>query len=378
MIKITNNFNDDIIKEYLDYVVKKIKVHYKDKLKKIGSPVIKQFTMDFLSDENGFSDIKVREFLCKKFKFDDPEMQSYKRYIDYCKEIQQMMKVDILFEDVELHIKDASIIENDDKEKIKDYIEEIKNNTKIKRKKDELKKRVKKLIGAETPIIDYDYLEDDLRHKLILSLNISVCPYCNRQYITSWYDENKKKTTADLDHFYPKSIFPLFALCLYNFIPSCQICNSRMKGDKYGDIIYPYEERFGDDAYFSLTIKNKNDKDGKYYLNLLHSFQGIKNEDLEININIDKTNNKNKIEKSIEIFNLNKVYQSHINYASELTLKKQMYDNGSYIEMMKEQFKNLNLSDAELKIFLCGYNWNENNEDPDRPLSKLAYDILMR
>lgn len=33
----------------------------------------------------------------------------------------------------------------------------------------------------------------------------------------------------DIDHVLPKSICPLVALSLYNFVPSCQVCNSKLK-----------------------------------------------------------------------------------------------------------------------------------------------------
>lgn len=57
-------------------------------------------------------------------------------------------------------------------------------------------------------IIKYEYLDSKLRHKIITSSNITVCPYCNRQYI-SWfhYENNYKKTTADLDHFILSLLF---------------------------------------------------------------------------------------------------------------------------------------------------------------------------
>ena len=45
------------------------------------------------------------------------------------------------------------------------------------------------------------------RHKLLSLMGIEVCPYCQRNYISSY----GKKTTADLDHFYPKSLYPFLA-----------------------------------------------------------------------------------------------------------------------------------------------------------------------
>ena len=42
---------------------------------------------------------------------------------------------------------------------------------------------------------------------------------------------NKLKNHFDLDHFLPKSRCPLVALSLMNFVPSCPICNEKLKKD---------------------------------------------------------------------------------------------------------------------------------------------------
>jgi len=99
-------------------------------------------------------------------------------------------------------------------------------------------------------LFPYKKLLDDKdwnRHKLLSLMEIEVCPYCQRNYISSFEENDDKRITADLDHFYPKSLYPFLALSLYNFIPSCQICNSRFKGtkDTYNSV-YPYEESFDD------------------------------------------------------------------------------------------------------------------------------------
>ncbi|MFM9745842.1 hypothetical protein ACKI2C_50665, partial [Streptomyces brasiliscabiei] len=65
------------------------------------------------------------------------------------------------------------------------------------------------------------------RHKFITSLGVKVCPYCNRQYITSYESEaDDMKTTADADHYYPKVEYPILQMNIFNLIPSCGVCNS--------------------------------------------------------------------------------------------------------------------------------------------------------
>ena len=83
--------------------------------------------------------------------------------------------------------------------------------------------KLNKQIGK---FINYDHLyEEELRDKIIITSGIDICPYCGRQFITRFKD----RSSADLDHFFPKKYLPLLSLSLYNFIPSCQICNSRFK-----------------------------------------------------------------------------------------------------------------------------------------------------
>lgn len=86
-------------------------------------------------------------------------------------------------------------------------------------------------------LLDYDYFADYIAKFIMTNENsdlytINTCFYCNRAYINS-YEVSKacKKRQFDLDHFIPKKVCPLFAISLYNFIPSCQICNSRVKGN---------------------------------------------------------------------------------------------------------------------------------------------------
>lgn len=43
---------------------------------------------------------------------------------------------------------------------------------------------------------------------------------------------SKNRNHFDLDHFLPKSKCPLVGLSLYNFVPSCQVCNEKLKKDE--------------------------------------------------------------------------------------------------------------------------------------------------
>lgn len=87
-----------------------------------------------------------------------------------------------------------------------------------------------------------------------------VCTYCNRDYIftISTGKRNKDKIARpELDHWYPKSKYPLLALNYYNLIPSCSICNSSVKGNADFDVtthIHPYlQKKFNPGFKFRYT-----------------------------------------------------------------------------------------------------------------------------
>lgn len=170
--------------------------------------------------------------------------------------------------------------------------------------------------------ISYDMLTIDERHKILKAMNIQTCPYCNRQYISCWELEKNKvvKSTADIDHFFIKSKYPILSLCLYNFIPCCHVCNSRLKLDKdfyLNDHIYPYEEDYGENGKFKLdTI------DYLYGYNPKFS--------VHISGNYDK---KQKIKNSIDTFKINALYRNHEDYINELIRRAQVYSDSQIDEL---------------------------------------------
>lgn len=90
------------------------------------------------------------------------------------------------------------------------------------------------------------------------NLGIDTCIYCNRNY-TLYFGGNYSR--AELDHWFPKSEFPILALSLYNLIPSCHSCN-HIKGaqKKYdwnnalNNLNHPYLEK--NDFKFSYNYKS--------------------------------------------------------------------------------------------------------------------------
>lgn len=259
---------------------------------------------------------------------------------------------------------------NDLEKCIAKYNDYIKNLKGLKEKCDEFKSYMQKILKYESfrdnknNILDCKGNEIGWnRHKLISLIGIRTCPYCNRQYITNYLEENKDETTADLDHFYTQENYPFLALSLYNFIPSCQICNSRFKGKIFNPNkhIYPYDEEFGNCAKFKIESEN---------------LSYIWNNSEEFDIHIEANNNcsyKNKINKSIKTFKLNEVYKTHKDYCRELINRTIIY-NEEMVENLLSQYPDMFNNIDEVKSFVFG-NYNEKENHQYRPLTKLTKDI---
>ncbi len=108
-------------------------------------------------------------------------------------------------------------------------------------------------------------------------LEIRSCYYCEMSYVNTYTMFDYKGTTAikkrqfDLDHFLPKAKCPCVGLSLYNFVPSCQVCNSRIKLDNMPDVEYDDYEQISPtsaNAKFdeNITVRLRLSPSGKYLL----------------------------------------------------------------------------------------------------------------
>ncbi|MGQ7107097.1 hypothetical protein ACUN13_22685 [Bacillus cereus group sp. Bce041] len=229
--------------------------------------------------------------------------------------------------------------------------------THIKCKLDRLNQSIGKMI-------DYNYLTEEMRHYILCSSDIRVCPYCNRQYITTYNKNRNLRSTSDLDHFYPKVAFQLYSLTLFNFIPACSICNSRFKKARKLKILYLYEKGFEDQVTFKVKPTPT------YNIN---SLIGNTN-DFELVLELNSAYEDNdEIQGHLEMFKLKEVYQSHKDYVQELLYKSNAY-SPAYKEMT-EQLLNIKLSEEDFNLFLFGVMGND-KDLLNKPLSKLTIDIL--
>lgn len=157
-------------------------------------------------------------------------------------------------------------------------------------------------------------------------IDISICPYCNEQYIYTVYNKkNNPIIRPEFDHFRPKSKHPEFQLTLTNLIPSCHACNSILKKDKDFDennYINPYKKDFDSIMKFDLDILSAD------YLDP-NNFEIIFQE-------IDKKSANNKLAKNnIEAFKLEERYKFHKDEVIKYMKTAKFYTNTKLSEISK-------------------------------------------
>lgn len=200
-------------------------------------------------------------------------------------------------------------------------------------------------------IINSMYSNNIDRIDFVNKLGVSVCPYCNRNYINS----NKTTTNCQFDHFINKSKYPILAVSFYNLVPVCPSCN-HIKSDM--DFSYsPYDNGVNTDEMltFSYAINGMN------YLS--------DNSQLEVVLQTDKSR---KMEKNIEVLGLKDLYQIHSDMVQELIKKKEIYIS-EYIEQLGNKFSIFESKEEIERLITGGY--TSPDDYGKRPLSKMISDI---
>ncbi len=197
-------------------------------------------------------------------------------------------------------------------------------------------------------------------YDLAQKLKVNVCPYCNRNYTFTIRNKNSKSTRPDFDHFYDKNTYPILALSFYNLIPSCILCNSRLKSTAKFSLnthLHPYKDSFKDYAKFQFKVI-----DSTFFYN-----------EKGFELKLETFGNK-KAEKVKEDFALETLYQEHKDIVLELIQKREIYPD-SYIDDLFYQYEGTLFKNREdvLRHITGGY--IEDKDINKRPLSKLIKDI---
>lgn len=193
----------------------------------------------------------------------------------------------------------------------------------------------------------------------IQRIGITVCPYCNRNFINN----GKDRAMMQIDHFFNKDDFPLFAVSLYNLIPCCYSCNHTKH--KYTINYSPYDCNFKTDEMltFDFILKELND-----YEIIIKSSDKI----------FDRFGKKvmNPIIKNIQVLQLNEQYNIHIDLLKQILFKVQKMPK-AYLDELSNLLKHsidFDLGMNEEELFYDNY--LSEAKYHLRPLSKFTHDIV--
>ena len=209
------------------------------------------------------------------------------------------------------------------------------------------------------------------KKELVRITGVTVCPYCNRNFINVTEEAN----TSQLDHFFPKNEYPLFALCFYNLIPSCYGCNNKKSTSKF--YVSPYDESITDIdelLKFSLNIKSADFINNSESIDIIIK-DDISEEELKQLEIKDKLSVRQKLLKDKYVIDTRSLYKLHTDVVQELLWKQEVYSN-SYKIKLEEILatSDKKFSKYEIDRMIVGYYTDKENYGK-RPLSKMVTDI---
>lgn len=158
----------------------------------------------------------------------------------------------------------------------------------------------------------------DFAYELTMKQGVSICPYCNREFIFTVADTIR----PELDHYFPQSKFPLLALSFFNLIPSGHICNSNIKHDEELDFksdLHPYVESKARIVFIAGMKAGEECEPPKTVID----FDAVPKPDLTGRTlsNAEQEcleDDKRKAKHTFEFFRLDEIYQHHSHVAERI------------------------------------------------------------
>lgn len=265
-----------------------------------------------------------------------PNQKNKILYMEYIKEINNWCMNNICINNKKYSFPDI----------IKADYEEIQEIAKVyNSKENKLEEKYEKFIKK------YLYEQRFPRMRFVEELRVTVCPYCNRNFI----NPTSERTTCELDHFYDKKSYPILAVSFRNLVPVCHICN-HIKSNNLIEYS-PYNKKYSTDDLISFDYFIK----GSDYL--------TNNEQIGIEIN-----GSNAFESNIKNLKLRELYQLHTDIVQEC-IKKAIIFNKEYMKDLFNTYDGLFESEEELYRIVYG-NFKKESLYGKRPLAKLTKDIL--
>lgn len=206
-----------------------------------------------------------------------------------------------------------------------------------------------------------NFSKKEINNWIVEKTDMKVCPYCNISYT---YNRGRS-VTAQLDHFFPKSEYPMFALCFYNLVPSCSACN-KIKHDEVEELASPYKENVFQQLRITWEYEGETD-DTKYE-------EKDCLEELEKHISVKLVTPIQAENENLSTMKISEAYQKHKDYAGEVIKKVKTYANPDAQKLICDICDSAGVTPEEVMRFYFG-NYLKKSELKNRPLSKMTRDF---
>lgn len=210
-------------------------------------------------------------------------------------------------------------------------------------------------------IFDYDnFSKKNMEwnaYSLCEKLDVRICPYCNQQFTFTIIEDDAEIMRPELDHYFPKADYPMFALSIYNLIPSCHGCNSTVKGIRKMKLTEHFHPYIDEDKAFSFR----------------YDIEEI-DDTLKTDIRFEYSGNA-KAKDTCEFFKLDKIYSEHTWITDKIVQTKNDYPQ-SYVEELLNIIKKVKPETTKediIKMVYASYYVDDENKEI---LGKLKKDIL--
>lgn len=237
-------------------------------------------------------------------------------------------------------------------------LNEIKNRLGTKYKNDN---GIKKLFNydkssSENLQVLISKLQPKISKFIEANIEVHTCYFCNIEHINKFRNsKNETKNAFTLDHMIDKATYPFLALSLYNLVPSCYTCNSKVKRTNEIKNLSPSDKKFD----FEKKVKFKT------FINN-QELQVEKNDSFELLLKEDFSS---KYDEYIKILELDNRYKYHKDKVIEMIHKRRDYPDSRIKELSMLTQK----TEEEVKQDIFGIYLKDDLHK--RPLSKLIKDI---
>lgn len=211
--------------------------------------------------------------------------------------------------------------------------------------------------------LNYKAFRKEYADKIVDIIGLKTCPYCNAMLaIVVPNCKGKQVCRFQLDHYYPKSKYPLLSISLFNLIPSCGNCNIR-KGRK--------DVKLSLDFHLYGIKTPLNAFKFKIPSSSVSTYLSTNNiEDIEIDFENGIDADKKYAEHHNQSYDIYGIYNTQKDVVEELFWKAKAYNKTRINELADL----LDLDKAQVKRMVIG-SYIDYEDIHKRPLTKFTQDI---